>query len=87
MSENRSSVSQAQSYKELAEFWDSHELSDYWDRLQPTEFEVDIQSEVSYFPLEASLSAELRSIARKRGVPPEALLILWVHEKVREDTK
>jgi len=87
MSENRSSISQAQSYKELAEFWGSHDLGQYWDRLQPAEFEVDIQSETSYFPLEASLSAELRSIARKRGVSAETLLNLWVHEKVREDTK
>ena len=78
---------QARSYKELSEFWDSHDLSEYWDQLRPAEFEVDIQSEATYYPLEATLSAELRSIARKKGISPEVLLNLWVREKVRKVTK
>jgi hypothetical protein len=87
MSENKSSISRARSYKELSEFWDSHDLSGYWDQLRPAEFDVDIQSEATYYPLEASLSAELRSIARKKGVSPEVLLNLWVQEKVRKAAK
>jgi len=71
----------------LSEFWDSHDLSEYGDQLRPAEFEVDIQSEATYYPLEATLSAELRSIARKRGISPEVLLNLWVQEKVRKVTK
>ena len=87
MSENKSSISRARSYKELSEFWDSHELSEYWDQLRPAEFEVDIQSEATYYPLKATLSAKLRSVARKRGISPEVLLNLWVQEKVRKVTK
>jgi len=82
MSENKSSISQAQSYREMAEFWDTHHLSEYWDRPQPVEFEVNIQSESSYFPLESSLSEKLRSVARQRGVSPAILLNLLVQEKV-----
>jgi len=78
---------QARSYKELSEFWDSHDLSEYWDQLRPAEFEVDIQSEATYYPLKATLSAKLRSVARKRGISPEVLLNLWVQEKVRKVTK
>ncbi len=87
MSENKSSISRARSYKELSEFWDSHDLSEYWDQLRPAEFEVDIQSEATYYPLKATLSAKLRSVARKRGISPEVLLNLWVQEKVRKVTK
>ena len=87
MSENKRSISRARSYRELSEFWDSHDLSEYWDQLRPTEFEVDIQSEATYYPLEAALSTELRSIARKKGISPEVLLNLWVREKVRKVTK
>ena len=87
MSENKSSISRARSYRELSEFWDSHDLSEYWDQLRPAEFEVDIQSEATYYPLKATLSAELRSVARKRGISPEVLLNLWVQEKVRKVTK
>ena len=78
---------QARSYEELSEFWDSHDLSEYWDQLRPAEFEVDIQSEATYYPLKATLSAKLRSVARKRGISPEVLLNLWVQEKVRKVTK
>ncbi|PYV28148.1 MAG: hypothetical protein DMG24_02775 [Acidobacteria bacterium] len=65
----------------MSEFWDSHDLSECWDQLRPAEFEVDIQSEATYYPLEATLSAELRSIARKKGISPEVLLNLWVQER------
>jgi hypothetical protein len=71
----------------LSEFWDSHDLSEYCAELRPAEFEVDIQSEATYYALEATLSAELRSIARKKGISPEVLLNLWVREKVRKVTK
>ena len=70
MSENRSSISKAQSYKEIGEFWDTHDLSDYWDQTYPVEFEVDIQSEVTYYPLDTTLATKLRSIAKRRGVSP-----------------
>ncbi len=84
MSGSRSSISQGVSYKEIAEFWDSHDLPEYWDALEPAEFEVDIQGETTYYPLEASLSAMLRSVARGKGVSPEILLNLWVQEKLHK---
>jgi hypothetical protein len=50
----RSSVSKARSYKEIGEFWDTHDLAEYWEQTQPIEFEVDVQSEVTY-PLDVTL--------------------------------
>jgi hypothetical protein len=84
MENGRSSISKAQSYKEIGEFWDTHDLADYWEQTQPVEFDLDIQSEVTYYPLDNSLSARVRSIARQRGVSPETLLNLWVQEKLQE---
>jgi hypothetical protein len=46
MSESKSSISKAQSYKEIGEFWDTHDLADYWEQTHPVEFEIDIQFEV-----------------------------------------
>ena len=86
MDENKSSISQAQSYKEIGEFWDTHDLADYWDQTEPIEFEVDIQSEVRYYPLESTLAASIAEIARQRGVSVETLLNLWVQEKLQEQT-
>lgn len=48
MSKNRSSISRARSYREIGEYWDTHDLAEYWDQTEPAEFEVDIQSEVTY---------------------------------------
>jgi len=84
MNRNRSSISKARSYKEIGEFWDTHDLADYWEQTQPVEFEVDIQSEVTYYPLDVALSAQVRSIATQRGISPETLLNLWVQEKLQE---
>ena len=61
---SKSSISKAQSYKEIGEFWDSHDLAEYWEQTQPVEFEIDIQSEVMYYRLDATLSARVRSIAK-----------------------
>lgn len=84
MSRSRSSISKARSYKEIGEFWDTHDLADYWEQTQPVELEVDIQSEVTYYPLDIALSAQVRSIAMRRGVSPETLVNLWVQEKLQE---
>jgi hypothetical protein len=85
MDESKSSISRAQSYKDMGEFWDRHDLADYWEQTKPVEFEVDIQSEATYYPVETGLSAKLISIAEQRGVSPETLLNLWVQEKVKEE--
>ena len=85
MRRNKSSLSKAQSYKEMGEFWDSHDLTDYWDQTKPVEFEVEIESEATYFPVETNLSAKLVSLAKQRGVSPETLLNLWIQEKVRDE--
>ena len=76
----------AQSYKEIGEFWDTHNLADYWDQTEPVEFEVDIQSEVRYYPLESTLTTSVAEIAWQRGVSVETLLNLWVQEKLQEQT-
>ena len=85
MSEDKSSISKAQSYKEIGEFWDTHDLADYWQQTHPVDFEIDIQSEVTYYALDTALSAEIRSIAKQRGVSAETLLNLWVQEKLQEE--
>ena len=83
MAVSKSSISGARSYRGMSEFWDTHDLGDYWARTKPARFEVDIQTEVTYYPLDAALSLTLRTIAEQRGVSPETLLNLWVQEKLR----
>lgn len=84
MSEGKSTISEARSYREIGEFWDTHDLADYWDETEPVEFEVDIQSEATYYALERQLSEELAKVADERGVSAETLLNIWVQEKLTE---
>ncbi len=84
MTKNRSSLSKAQSYQEIGEFWDSHDLSEHWDKTERANFTVDIQSEVTYFAIENSLSEKLRTIAKQHGVSADTLLNLWVQERLQE---
>ena len=73
MARNKSSLSKASSYHEIAEFWDTHDLAEYWDKPSRRNSKVDIQSEATYYPVENALSKKIRSAARKRGVSPETL--------------
>lgn len=84
MSRSKSSLSRSRSYREIGEFWDTHDLADFWDRTKSAKFEVDIESEVTYYALDSKLSKKVRSIAKKRGVSADTLLNLWIQEKLQE---
>ncbi len=84
MKKNKSSISKGQTHEEIGEYWDTHDLAEHWDKTKPAEFEVDIQSEVTYFAVDKQLSEKIKAFARRRGVSPDTLLNLWVQEKLQE---
>jgi len=83
--EVRSSISKAKSYWEIGEFWDTHDLTDYWDKTRSVEFDVNIESEVTYYAIDRKLSDALQKLSTQRGISPETLLNLWVQEKLTKD--
>lgn len=85
MARNKSSISKATSYREIGEFWDTHDLTDYWEQTYPVDFEVDIQSEETYYPVDAKLSKRIHALAKQRGVSPETLLNIWLQEKIQTE--
>ena len=85
MRKSKSSISNSTSYEEIGEFWDSHDLSDYWDKTKPVDFDINISSEVTYYPVEADLSKCIASIAKRKGVSAETPLNLWLQERVRKE--
>jgi hypothetical protein len=86
MRKGKSSISNAKSYKEIGEFWDIHDLSDFWDQTKRVKFEVDIESEITYYSLDKKLAEEVQFIAQKRGVSADTLINLWVQEKIQEQS-
>jgi hypothetical protein len=77
-------ISQAHSYQEIGEFWDAHDLGEFWDQTAPAQFEVNIQSEITYYAVASNLALQLRTLAYQQGISAETLLNLWVQEKVLE---
>ncbi len=72
MSTDQSSLSQARSYQEMGEFWDTHDVTEFWDATEPAEFEVDLQIPEHIRRLIASAVAEVdpRQIAIYRRLTP-----------------
>ena len=85
MAESKSSISEAKSYREIGEFWDAHDLGGIWDKTEEVEFEVDLQSDAFYYAVETSISANLQSIATRRGISPETLVNIWLQEKINQE--
>ena len=85
MSRGKTSISKKSSYREIGEFWEAHDLSEFWKQTKPAEFEVDIQTQRMYYPIDSKLSDDILKVARKRGVSPETLINLWISEKIRQE--
>lgn len=85
MAGNKSSVSKKSSYKDIGEYWDSHDLSEVTSELQNVDFDIDLESDVHYYALEDSLSSKVSLIARKRGVSAETLVNLWLQERANKE--
>ncbi len=84
MKKTKSSVSKASTYAEIGEFWGAHDLSKIWDKTKPADFEVAMESEVTYYAMDKRLSEEVQEIAHRRGVSADTLVNMWVQEKLRE---
>lgn len=84
MNQNKTSLSKASSYKEIGDYWDVHDVTEVWDKTRKVKFDVEIESEVIYYPLEKSLSEKVRSLAKKQGITSETLINLWVQQKLQE---
>jgi hypothetical protein len=55
MKRNKSSISRASSYKAVGEYWDSRHLSKVWDKTKKVRFNVEIETEATYYAIEKIL--------------------------------
>ena len=81
-----SSLSKASSYREIGEFWDTHDLGEHWNNTKPVAFEVAIESEQTFCAIDKELSRKLLAVARRRGVSTHTLINLWLQEKLIKKT-
>ena len=81
MAENRlSSISKADSGEKIGEFWDSHDFTDFDTDAPDAEFEI-----ISTVPVQLELLNEIEKQAAKRGLKVEALVNLWLQQKLDEE--
>ena len=84
MKKNKTSLSKAGSYREMGEFWDTHDLGEIWEKTKKAQFDVRVESEVIYYPVEKTLSERLHSVAKRQGVSSDTLVNLWIQQKLQE---
>jgi hypothetical protein len=84
MKKSKSSISKAQSYAEIGEFWDEHDLGDYWSKTRKAKFDVVLEPEATYYPIKKGLSEKIQSVARKEGVSSSSLVNRWLDQKLNE---
>ncbi|MBI5489701.1 MAG: hypothetical protein HY905_20375 [Deltaproteobacteria bacterium] len=69
------------------EFWARHDVEDL-DQEELTEVRLDaVRPRRLALPvrIDQRTAALLKRLARRRGIPPSALVALWIHEKLGRD--
>jgi hypothetical protein len=71
------------SFAELADFWDTHDLTDYPDSVTPVTFTLAEEPTHEYVvSLSNQLHHVMRQVQAREGVSVETLINLWVQEKL-----
>ncbi len=81
----KSAIPKTDSIAELAQFWDTHDLTDFEDELEEVKDRVfeRLPANAVPVPLSDEERRALRQIAQSRGVEEVALIRKWVREKLR----
>lgn len=75
-----SSVSKANSYEKMGEFWDSHDFTEFDDE-SSSDVKFEISCKVS---VEPDLLSSIEKHAKLRKIDTETLVNLWLHEKLNQ---
>ena len=80
---NANRIPQTDSIRELAEFWDTHDLTDFEDELEEVTEPVFERQKAVQVVLPARDAETLESLARSQGLDSGQLIRTWVLEKVQ----
>lgn len=85
MHNDKTSISNADSYEAIGDFWDAHDLGDHWDSTRPAQFDILVQAQRNYVPVETALTQRLRAAAQRKGVSVETLVNGWLQERLAQE--
>ena len=76
-------VPRTDSIHELAQFWDTHDLTDFEEQLEEVAEPVFEREKVVQVHLPTRDAETVESIARAQGLNPADLIRAWIMEKVQ----
>ena len=78
----KSKLPKAKSVQELAEFWDTHDLTDFEDELEEVAEPVFVRGAAIKVPLEPREVEAVEQMAQAKGVSREELIRVWILQKL-----
>jgi predicted DNA binding CopG/RHH family protein len=79
---NNTKIPQTDSIHELAEFWDTHNLTDFEDELEEVKEPVFVRKIVMKIELESKEAMAVKEIAQSKGILYTDLLRQWIVERI-----
>jgi hypothetical protein len=73
---------QTESIQELAQFWDTHDVTDFEDELEEVTEPVFERRSVIALDLDLSEAEAVKKLAESKGVGDAELIRNWVREKI-----
>jgi predicted DNA binding CopG/RHH family protein len=78
----KSKLPKTDSIQELAEFWDTHDLTDFEDELEEVAEPVFVRGSAIKLHLESPAAEAVQRMAQAKGVSRAELIHAWVLEKL-----
>lgn len=78
------------SYKEEANWWDSHDFTEFWDETEKVDmvFELDKpRDETIILRVQKDIKDKIDKLARVRGLNLSTLARMWLMEKLQENLR
>lgn len=79
----KTEISNAQTLREIADFWDSNSLANHWGKTEETEFEVRAERRRRII-LSPDVFEKIETQARIQGILPETLVNVWLTERLQK---
>jgi predicted DNA binding CopG/RHH family protein len=83
----KSNLPRTDSIQELAEFWDTHDLTDFEEELEEVAEPLFVRGTAIKVPLESRQVEALEQMAQAKGVSREDLIRTWVLQKLARRNK
>lgn len=85
MTDDKTRIPDISSYKEIAEYWDTHSLADHWDETEPAELELDSNARRRYLvALDRDLLTRDQRLAQERGLSTESMVNLLLEQRLKQ---